>query len=81
MRTFVIVTPGLSVGRPGSHVRADKLHMDDDKLDEFVEAGHAIEVFDERSPRPVGREPAQADTDLASLAAKPKPKPRKRSGG
>lgn len=82
MRTFVIVSPGLSAGRQGRHVTAAELRMSDDKLDAFVQAGHAIEVFDERD-RP--RRPAPvdtplddlADTSLDDLADKPK---RKRRG-
>ena len=44
MREFIITNPNLSVGRPGDIVTADQLKMADDKLDDFVAAGHAIEV-------------------------------------
>lgn len=75
MRSFVIVSPGLTLGRPGAHVGADKMGMDDDRLDAFVEAGHAIEIHDDDNPRPTGRK-STADTPLASL-----PKPARQSKG
>lgn len=68
MRSFVIVSPGLSAGRQGQHVTAARLRMDDDQLDAFVEAGHAIEIFDDDHPRPTGRKAvAPDDVKLADL--------------
>lgn len=54
MRTFVINRPGLSIGKPGAHLTAAELRMDDDQLDAFVEHGYAIEVFGD-GQRPTGR--------------------------
>ena len=72
MRTFVIVTPGLSIGKQGSHLTAAQMRMSDDKLDAFVEAGHAIEVFDEASPPAEGEAPDDVDLDeLASSGQLP----------
>jgi hypothetical protein len=50
MRKFVIVSPGLSVGKPGTRVTAAQLHMTDEKLDQFVDVGHAVEIH-EAPPR------------------------------
>lgn len=50
MRTFVIVSPGLSVGRPGQHVTVEELGMDDDDIDLFCEAGHAVELYADGPP-------------------------------
>ena len=47
MRRFVITNPNLSVGRSGDIVTASQLNMDDDKLDEFVDAGYAMELHQE----------------------------------
>jgi hypothetical protein len=44
MRRFIVTNPNLSVGRPGDIVTSDELKMSDDKLDEWVDAGHGIEV-------------------------------------
>jgi hypothetical protein len=44
MRTFIIVSPGLSAGKPGTVVTAAQLHMDDEKLDQFIDVGHAVEI-------------------------------------
>ncbi len=44
MREFIITNPNLAVGSPGDIVTADQLKMTDDKLDEFVAAGYAVEV-------------------------------------
>ena len=46
MRRFVITTPNLSAGSVGSIVDATDLNMTDDKLDKFVAAGHATELYD-----------------------------------
>ena len=46
MRLFVLNSPNLSVGRQGDIVDADQLRMNPDKLDEFVAAGYATEVFE-----------------------------------
>jgi hypothetical protein len=45
-RRFVIVTPGLSHGKPGTIVTGAELYMTDEKLDEFVDAGHATELHE-----------------------------------
>lgn len=87
MRSFVIVSPGLSAGRPGQHVTADRLRMDDDQLDAFVEAGHAIEIYGDGDSRPAGRKSAAPDdVNLADMIPKgrgvqsnPKQRTRKRS--
>lgn len=47
-RRFIIVTPHQSVGPPGTEVPASRLHMDDEQLDAYVDAGHATEVFRQR---------------------------------
>lgn len=44
-RRFIIVTPRQSVGPPGTEVPASRLHMTDEQLDAYVDAGHATEVF------------------------------------
>lgn len=71
----MITTPGLSAGKPGATVSAADLQMDDDQLDAFVEAGHAIEIH-------VGRREPRADnipdTALADLGNAPKPRTRTR---
>lgn len=46
----MIVSPGLSVGKPGTRVTAAQLHMTDEKLDQFVDVGHAVEIH-EAPPR------------------------------
>lgn len=46
MRRFVVTNPNLSVGRPGSIVDEKQLHMTDEKLDEWVAAGYAVELHD-----------------------------------
>jgi hypothetical protein len=51
MRKFVIVSPGLSVGKPGTHVTADRLNMNDEQLDQFCDVGHAVEIHTPRPPR------------------------------
>lgn len=47
-RRFVIVTPHQSVGPPGTEVGASRLGMNDEKLDEWVDAGHATEIHPAR---------------------------------
>ena len=66
MRTFVIQSPGLSVGRPGAVVTAVQLRMDDDKLDQFVEAGYAIEIH---GPKPKQADDEVPDTPLDELGS------------
>ncbi len=63
MRSFVITRPGLSAGPPGSHLTAVDLRMDDDRLDAFVEAGYAIEIFSD-GDRPRGRVIVDAPDDV-----------------
>ena len=50
MREFIVTNPNLSVGKPGDIVTAEQLNMSDDKLDEFVAAGHAVEVGEIANP-------------------------------
>ena len=50
MREFIVTNPNLSVGKPGDIVTAEQLKMSDDKLDEFVAAGHAVEVGEIADP-------------------------------
>lgn len=44
MRHFVLRSRVLAAGPYGSHRTSDQLGMTDDKLDEFVAAGYAVEV-------------------------------------
>lgn len=54
MRIFIITSPGLSVGRPGQRRTDEQLGMTDDQIDQFCEAGHAVEVYGTEGPA-VGR--------------------------
>ena len=45
MREFIVTNPNLSVGKPGDVVTAEQLRMSDEKLDEWVHAGHGVEMF------------------------------------
>ena len=54
MREFIITNPNLSVGRPGDIVTADQLRMTDDKLDDFVAAGHALSLIHISEPTRLG---------------------------
>lgn len=45
MRRFIVTNPNLSVGRPGDIVTAEQLNMSSEaKLDEWVKAGHGVEL-------------------------------------
>lgn len=52
MRRIVVTTPGLSVGKQGAVLTAEQLGMDDDKIDEFIEAGYGTELFGGQDPAP-----------------------------
>ena len=51
-RLFIIKSPNLTFGPPGTTISGDKLRMTDEKLDAFVDAGHAIEVGLPEAPPP-----------------------------
>ena len=67
-RRFIIVTPHQSVGKPGTVVTASQLHMSDEKLDEWVDAGHGQEI-DVRTtaapPSPITKVTRVKDSDAA----------------
>lgn len=63
-RRFVIVTPHQSVGPPGTEVLASQLGMNDEKLDEWVDAGHATEIH----ARPTTSAPVTKVTRVADSA-------------
>lgn len=67
MRKFVILTPGLSVGRPRTTVTQAQLRMSDDKLDEFLQAGHAIEIHEDQQEWQQPVDTSGAETTLAEL--------------
>lgn len=54
-RRFIIRTPYQSVGRPGTEVGASRLGMTDEQLDEWVDAGHATEVFRTKAAKPASK--------------------------
>jgi hypothetical protein len=63
MRRFIITNPNLSVGKPGDEVTAAQLRMTDEKLDEFVAIGYAVEVeAEDAAPEPVSAEAVEAAT-------------------
>lgn len=47
MRRIVITSPGLTIGAQGTVLTAERMGMDDDRIDEFIEAGYGHELFDE----------------------------------
>jgi len=65
MRYVQIISPFLTQPR-GSIVSQDRLSMPDDKLDEFIAAGYAIECeIEEEEPPPT----AEATTPVAAASA------------
>ena len=71
MRRFVITNPNLSAGRPGEIVDASQLNMGDDKLDDFVDAGFAAEIFDGGDSFPYEPDDHTVPEVLAHIADNP----------
>lgn len=71
-RRFVIVTPHQSVGVPGTEVTSQRLGMNDEQLDDWVDAGHATEIFTQqpkRSSDPVSKVTRRAGDEPESDGA------------
>lgn len=70
MRRFIVTNPNLSVGRPGDVVSAKQLHMDDDQLARWVDAGYGVEIDSEPEGRDLQVEIFDGSTALGVNEAK-----------
>lgn len=69
-RTLVVTRSFLSVGKPGSTVTMEELGWTDETFDEFLDAGHGMEIH----PPTVSTAPTVQVTPAPKTKAKAKPK-------